>query len=511
MLGKYILCFFFLFQIGNGCTSSHSLQSCKKTIDYKDSVLVEFGKEAFHIEGSVDSKTGKLLSTTKSFLSTDYIDVSEYKYVYYALPYSENSGIAFYDSEYNMLNGLHSVKGEMIFVKIPSGARYARFSQRLNDNMQMKVMLYKQDVRPKKRKIETDYKVVFSPKEFLFSDVDEEGKVICDPNLHVKRAPLVRIPIHIVTNDGTILVACQVIYYGKNRTTSRVFVARSTDNGNNWDKSLLYKGANPNMIYDEVNNCVFALYDDSYIYTKDNGKTWSSPLPLNIGKPKGWTGFFQSPTTGIQLKNGILATVYEAVKGEGDKIKENVNVVVFSRDFGKTWEMSPITPSNIIANEATIAEYEENQIMINSRGGTEVSWGSPNPGRRVFIPLNTLSKKKNNWNIEGWQLHSSDRKIIEPVCNASLIAIDIKRKKLGLFCNPHEKYNPRRNLVLQYSDDFVEWHESGLLTNFDQTVYGYCSLYYNRERLSFVYEDMKEGILYSDITNELKKIIERKK
>ena len=511
MPGKFILCSIFLFQIWNGCTSSHSLQSCQKSIDYKDSVLIEFGKEAFHVKGSVDSKTGKLLGATKSFVSTDYIDVSEYRYVYYALPYSENSGIVFYDSVYNMLNGLHSEKGEVIFEKIPSGARYARFSQRLNDNMQMKVTLYKQDVRPKKRRIETDYKVVFSPKEFLFSDVDEEGIVVCDTNSNVKREPLVRIPIHIVTNDGTILVACQVIYEGKNRTTSRVFVARSTDNGNNWDKSLLYMGANPNMIYDEVNNCVFALYNDSYIYTKDNGQTWSTPLPLNIGKPKGWNDFFQSPTTGIRLKNGIIATVDEAVKGEGDKIKENVNVVVFSRDFGKTWEMSPITPSNIIANEATIAEYEENQIMINSRGGTEVSWGSPNPGRRVFIPLNKLSKKKDNWNIKGWQLHTSDRKIIEPVCNASLIAIDIKRKKLGLFCNPHEKYNPRRNLVLQYSDDFVEWHESGLLTRFDQTVYGYCSLYYNRGRLSFVYEDMKEGILYSDISNELKKIIERKK
>lgn len=48
-------------------------------------------------------------------------------------------------------------------------------------------------------------------------------------------------------------------------------------------------------------------------------------------------------------------------------------------------DFSPPTPANVIANEMTIAEYEDNQIMVNTRGGTEISWSRYNPGRRVFI------------------------------------------------------------------------------------------------------------------------------
>lgn len=94
-------------------------------------------------------------------------------------------------------------------------------------------------------------------------------------------------------------------------------------------------------------------------------------MSMNIEKPQGWEKFYTSPTTGIQLENGVLATPYLLMNGSGKGISKSANAVVHSTDFGKTWRVTAVTPSSIIANETTFAEYAPNQIMINARRGTE--------------------------------------------------------------------------------------------------------------------------------------------
>ena len=222
--------------------------------------------------------------------------------------------------------------------------------------------------------------------------------------------------------------------------------------------------------------------------------------------PKEFDDFGVSPTTGIQLENGVLVTAYRATCGQKENMHVSVNLLVYSRDYGRTWQLSPYTIDGIIADECTLAEYEPNQVMINARGGTEAGYDSPNMGRRVFIPTSPCPNEREKWMVSGWQTHVSDRQLIEPICNASFIAVKIDNKRIGLFCNPHVKYNPRRNMTLQYSEDFCHWHSLGLLSVQDRSVWGYCSLYYQNERLSYVYEDMERGILFADITEHLRNI-----
>ena len=251
-----------------------------------------------------------------------------------------------------------------------------------------------------------------------------------------------------------------------------------------------------------------AVFSGGYLLrSHDDGKTWSEFKSLGLEKPKEWEKFYASPTVGIQLSNGILAVPYILMNGSGPKITLNANAIVYSADFGKTWKITAVTPDTIIANETTIAEYAPNQIMINARGGTEVHWGSPNPGRRVFVPATPSKSDRKDWHINEWKLHESDKQLIEPICNASFIACQYGKHHFGLFSNPHTTGKERKNLMLQVSSDFTHWTKVGLLTPFNRVVYGYCSLNYQNGRLSFVFEDKECGILYTDLTPFMDEIL----
>lgn len=449
-----------------------------------DSILCKsYGREAFLYKGPVICKTGLLrLDNPSVYQSTDFIDVSDYRFVEYLLPISIAAGITFYDVNKKVLDGVCSIEDEDVFIPIPIGAHYARFSLRTDTNRDFTITLYKSDIRARYKQFNVKYKQVFSHEEF-------------GPNA------IVRIPVHIITNNGTLLVACQVMDKNNAPTDINIFIARSVDRGKTWQKQMLCKGWNPNLTYDRQNDCIFAFNGKTYYKSTDDGQTWSKPIPLNIEGPKGWETFCQSPTTGIQLENGILATIYEAKRGRQKDISADVTFVVYSRDFGKTWESSPMTPIDVVTSETAIAEYASNQIMINARGGTEVAWNSSNPGRRVLISAKKTKNSREKWKIEKWKMHRSDCKLIEPICNASFISLKTGGKRIGLFCNPYTKKNPRRDMMLQYSKDFVTWYPLGLLTPQGKKVYGYCSLYYNVNHLSFVYEDIELGIMIADISD----------
>ncbi len=486
---KCVLIVLFLSIFSFGVTAGNNFLQQNILLD--DSVCsFTLGKEYFKNRGPVNCQTGLLQQTPTNYISTDYIDISNYKFLEFSLPVSKVAGITFYDKGKNVLKGICSTTRWGGFIPMPEGAVYARFSQRTDTNRPYTVTLYKEDFRPKYNKLRIEYRQVFSHEEF-------------------GGAAIARIPVHVITNSGVLIVACQAMIPKNDKTDSYVYVARSDDGGNSWSKQQLYNGGNPNLLYDRINNRLYMFNGLFYYISLDEGQSWSNEIPLGIKYPRGWEYCYQSPTTGIQLGNGVLATIYEAFCGLRDHITENSNFVVYSRDYGKTWEITPTTPRNIIANEATIAEFEPNQIMINSRGGTETFWDSPNPGRRVFIPESKSKRKREKWSVDAWNLHESDSKLIEPLCNASFISLKKGNNRIGLFCNPYTKTNPRRNMMLQYSTDYILWHPYGLLTEQDNEVYGYCSLYSNANEISFVYEDIDGGIMFANITNCMNSIVEK--
>lgn len=482
----------------------------------------------YTITGYVHSAKGVWFSNPTNYISTDYINVEDCEIIECRLPPSKDTGITFFNASKHFISGLNSETGGMVKLKMPSGTSFIRLSKRTDlQEIEYWAKLYFSQITTYNALLNSnnatiqrldmglysalapDYSPVFRHGDFAYNAQNEKktGKANRGYNVNELFYPRFRIPIHLKTKHGTILVAANAIYNQNNADTYTVVIARSTNGGKTFEKRTLCKGWNLSMVYDEQNDHIFFFQGLTYAVSTDDGKTWSEFKSLGIEKPKGWEKFYASPTVGIQLSNGILAVPYILMNGSGPEITLNANAIVYSADFGKTWKITAVTPDTIIANETTIAEYAPNQIMINARGGTEVHWGSPNPGRRVFVPVTLSKSDRKDWHVKEWELHESDKQLIEPICNASFIASQYGKHRFGLFCNPHTTGKERKNLMLQVSSDFTHWTKVGLLTPFNRVVYGYCSLNYQNGRMSFVFEDKKCGILYADLTPFMDEIL----
>ncbi|ADY37989.1 hypothetical protein Bacsa_3464 [Phocaeicola salanitronis DSM 18170] len=477
------------------------------------------------IPGHILVTDGKLYSNPPNYLSTDFISVADCDIIKCYLPPSKGGGVAFYDEGKRFISGINTEQGGVIKVKIPDATSFVRLSKRTDlAGLRYGARLYSSINRTKHALLVESHEItqrlnanlfseltpnffpVFVPSDSVCSKMGIKGINATGKNRNESQ-PFFRIPIHLKTRHGTILVACNSILEQNGVRNYSVVIARSENGGQTFNKRLICKGTNLSMIYDKQYDRIFFLHGLNYSVSTDDWQTWSDFKPMNIKKPQGWEKFYASPTVGIQLENGILAAPYILMNGLGKDISKNANAVVYSADFGKTWKVTAVTPDTIIANETTIAEYAPNQIMINARGGTEVQWGSPNPGRRVFVPVTPLQSERKDWHINEWKLHESDKQLIEPICNASFIACQYDKYRFGLFCNPHTTGKERKNLMLQVSSDFTHWTKVGLLTPFNRVVYGYCSLNYQNGQLSFVYEDKECGIIYADLTPFMDEIL----
>ena len=486
-----------------------------------------YDSTAYTIVGGVMTETGTLKTSITNYRSTEYIDVEGISLVKCSLPTSVGCGLVFFDSDKNYLTGYCSKTEKSIVRAVPENARYIRASYRADqtrvpfihlyksaysDSYQDVVMKLYRDMQGNKSQLGAiftpNYKVAIGDGCFLYNAVNN-GIGYVDSTISEVYQPYFRIPTHIVFNNGDILVAAEVRREQEGMTGTSIGLALSEDAGESWRRFdfLETKGSNPNLTYDKKNDRVILFVGLKYFISSDHGQTWTAKGSISSLRPDGWEKMYPSPTKGIQLENGILATPFILMNGSGTGITENCNIVVFSRDFGETWEATAATPSEIIANETTIAEYESNQIMINARGGTELSWSNSNPGRRVFIPSKESASDIKTWAVSKWVTDVSDKVLPEPVCNASFISAEVGKHRFGLFCNPRAKVNPRRNLFLRVSADFHNWTGVGLLTEAEREVYGYCSLCYNGGRLSFVYEDKEYGILFCDLTDYMDEVL----
>ena len=180
------------------------------------------------------------------------------------------------------------------------------------------------------------------------------------------------------------------------------------------------------LLYDKEVNRILSL-TSSYCYASDDmGKTWYllSDFSGQVEIPEGFTSRSYSPTSGIQLKNGILAAPMRFIKSSSteNKILAEVNFVLYSKDHGKTWMRTPYTPLDIMADEVTIVEFANNQIMLNARGGFEFWMDDTLCGRRVFVPQKRSSSSISKWSISGWKVEKeSDGVLFDPICNAAIL------------------------------------------------------------------------------------------
>lgn len=349
------------------------------------------------------------------------------------------------------------------------------------------------------------YTKVLGDGDLLYNSFNDNGLQYIDSIKEGFIKPVFRIPVHIVTSSGTIIVVSEIKSSASTYRGVNFCVMCSRDNGKTFKKVLMCKGGYAGILYDKINEMIYVFKGLEYTKSVDDGVSWSTFQRMKLDydnlKTDGyWTSICVSPNNGIQLKNGILVVPCILQRGVGKDITRNSNAIIYSKDFGQSWIFSPPTPANVIANEMTIAEYEDNQIMVNTRGGTEISWSRYNPGRRVFISNKKTLSDVDKWCIDSWKLHDSDTVLKELVCNASFIKIEYKGRSIGLFCNPQSNDGKRKNLTLQISSDFNTWYKFAVLTPLNKEVYGYCSMSYINGKLSFVYEDIQYGILYADLS-----------
>ena len=150
-----------------------------------------------------------------------------------------------------------------------------------------------------------------------------------------------------------------------------------------------YYGSNPAALYDRLNKTVFIFYvlnEGSreqistkvyYRLSKDDGVTWSLRVDISDkfdNNELGWTFHMPGPGHGIQLRNqndqnrnGRLIMPFWHRKAITDKPRCYGNSLLYSDDFGKTWNMGATTGFRLNMNECRIEEVASGKIVLNSR------------------------------------------------------------------------------------------------------------------------------------------------
>lgn len=333
-------------------------------------VKAYYDSSSFHIGGYVNVNTGKIESR-HNYKRTDFISVEADDVVEISSPISLMAGIAFFDKNKRFISGAYQQKNGLLMEKAPHNAAFVIASRRIDYDYDPYLKIYAtcnmhQSTEGKILEIERSLNsleptcfaipVIFRP-AIGRKDLESMGIDASKSNI--------RIPVHTVTNNGVILVVCD----GNNNggPSHKCLLAISSDNGLTWKHKILNISAGNNgILYDKKNGVVFIFGGRQFIKSYDDGKNWSSPVEMKISRVDGYDRIYGSPTTGIQLSNGILAMPYRALSvDKNNKVKESVNFVMYSKDGGNTWKQSPATNRGIMADEVTIAEYSPNQIMIN--------------------------------------------------------------------------------------------------------------------------------------------------
>lgn len=205
-------------------------------------------------------------------------------------------------------------------------------------------------------------------------------------------------PLQVVADRGpdTIGNPCPV----QDRRTGRILLPLTHNPGNVTERQII------NREVDERRR-VFLTYSD------DDGRSWAEPAEItsSVSRPE-WTWYATGPGVGIQTRAGrIVIPCDHAVEGS----REFYSHVFFSDDGGRNWQLGGSAGPG--ANECQIAELRDGTLLLNMRsyhGRNRRAVARSRDGGRSWSPL--------EW----------DEALVEPVCQAALIA----RGGVLYFSNP---------------------------------------------------------------------------
>jgi len=239
---------------------------------------------------------------------------------------------------------------------------------------------------------------------------------------------------------------------------------RSTNHGKTWGPlELLYEegGArqvtigNPCPVVDERTGTIVLPFcrdnDEVFVTTsRDDGRTWSEPKNITPQvKPAKWQWYATGPGAGIQMKRGPHAGRLIIPCDHSQIINARrvmFSHVIFSDDGGATWRVGGKIGRH--TDECQVAELASGRLMLNMRN----YWGRD--GNRHDL-ANMRAVATSDDGGETWSELAFDKTLIEPVCQASLLAVAnpmAEENVILLFSNPATT-RVRRNLTVRASFD----------------------------------------------------------
>lgn len=258
-----------------------------------------------------------------------------------------------------------------------------------------------------------------------------------------------RIPTAIVTKSGKILAFCEGRKSIMDNGNIDLVMKSSADNGKTWSnlKVIWDNGnntcGNPAPVFDKVTGdvIVLATMNNDRVFvlrSTDEGNNWEKPVDITSSvKPENWKWYATGPVHAIQLeqpayKNRLVVPCNHTIANIG----KNVSHAIYSDNNGKTWQLGGIAPKEN-TDECSVAELTNGNVILNMRNNDR---GLPN--RKTCISTDGCNT---------WSNPVYDSTLIEPICQGSLLRYSFAPDIL-LFSNPKHK-KTRKNLTLSISKD----------------------------------------------------------
>ena len=258
-----------------------------------------------------------------------------------------------------------------------------------------------------------------------------------------------RIPTVIVAKSGKVLAFCEGRKSLFDNGDIDLVMKTSTDNGKTWSSlKVVWDNdnntcGNPAPVFDKVTGdvIVVATLNNDKVFvlrSSDEGNNWETPLDITSSvKLPDWKWYATGPVHAIQLeqsafKNRLVVPCNHTVAG----IDKHVSHVIYSDDNCKTWHLGgSVSKEN--TDECTVAELANGNLLLNMRKSDR-----------------DLPNRKSSVSTDGcatWTTPIFDSILVEPICQGSLLRYSFSPDIL-LFSNPKHK-RKRKNLTLSMSKD----------------------------------------------------------
>lgn len=192
-----------------------------------------------------------------------------------------------------------------------------------------------------------------------------------------------RIPGIVCTDNGTILIYCELRDSDSDWAVIDIGLRKSTDGGESFTETkILVSGNkkdtvnNPLMIADgETLHFLYCLNYKRVFYMKstDEGESWTQPRELTgcIKEQTGdffWSCIATGPTHGIKSSDGRLIVPFWLAYNKEDEKSHHPSVigVLYSRDGGESWKTGELYSGLRDASEFCVAELK-GKIYANIR------------------------------------------------------------------------------------------------------------------------------------------------